>query len=473
MTWRAGFASVDITPPVGGTSPKGDGTGLRVVEAVWLPLQARVALFDDGARRCAFVALDLGTLLPETDRRLRAVVADVAELDAADVVISCTHTHNGPSTTPVFGIPVDTAYLALLESRLPSAVREAVTSLEPVVLAHGTTETEGLTFNRRPVYVGEEVRTHGPMWIPEYLRLEGPADGQVQVVIASREDGSVVGGMVNFSCHPHMTLSEPIYSADFAGALARKLDDRHGGLFLFLQGAQGNLSWHDMSEPGPPFDPGGRVAPWGLVPVSDAPDRVERWSDALVTAAETAMSGSQQVPLGIRSARRELTIEQRRPSSEVIDLAFWYLAQEPGSVDDDDYNLRATGHTHTFFTNAALQAQFSRDVIALDGLQRLGFAATPHDRLEVSAHLLGDVAFTAYPAEMFAEFGLRTKAESPFPRTIVCGLANGWFGYVPTQDSFDRGGYETRLANSSRLDVAAGDAMTDVALDLLRGLGRN
>ncbi|MFZ4696281.1 MAG: hypothetical protein ACOYMV_14270, partial [Verrucomicrobiia bacterium] len=40
---------------------------------------------------------------------------------------------------------------------------------------------------------------------------------------------------------------------------------------------------------------------------------------------------------------------------------------------------------------------------------------------------------------------------SPFRRTFVAGLANGYLGYMPTDAAFRKGGYETMPARSSRL----------------------
>jgi len=90
--------------------------------------------------------------------------------------------------------------------------------------------------------------------------------------------------------------------------------------------------------------------------------------------------------------------------------------------------------------------------------------------VEVQAIALGDVAFVAYPAEYFVEFGLRTKAGAPFANTFVAELGNGWHGYVPTAEAFAHGGYEPRLGDASRLAPEAGDLMCMTGLRLLHRL---
>jgi len=45
-------------------------------------------------------------------------------------------------------------------------------------------------------------------------------------------------------------------------------------------------------------------------------------------------------------------------------------------------------------------------------------------------------------------------------------------GYVPHRQAFDRGGYETTFAASSRMAPEAGDILADAAIELIRQEGR-
>jgi hypothetical protein len=224
-----------------------------------------------------------------------------------------------------------------------------------------------------------------------------------------------------------------------------------------------------MSKPLDPPENTSRIAPWGLPEVSEwtPSERIPRWTTALLAASDVAIETSFPVIGEIRTAVQEIELAQRRPTAEQEELALWYLAQPPGSVDDDAYNRKATGHAHTMYANSEYQAQFAREIIDLLGWQRLTLPAPLVERPEVIAITLGNVALVGYPGEMFAEFGLATKGRSPFTLTAVCGLTNGWYGYIPTADAFERGGFETRLASSSRLEIGAGDKLVSVVVDLL------
>ena len=134
----------------------------------------------------------------------------------------------------------------------------------------------------------------------------------------------------------------------------------------------------------------------------------------------------------VRVARRVLHIPQRRPTPEQVRLAKWYLEQAPELVDEDDFTRRMYGHDYTFYHNgAAVTDWFARETIGMWEWQRRVGTRELLEDVEVQAIAVGDIAFVGYPAEYFTEFGIRTKAESPFPTTFVAELANGWHGYVP------------------------------------------
>ena len=101
---------------------------------------------------------------------------------------------------------------------------------------------------------------------------------------------------------------------------------------------------------------------------------------------------------------------------------------------------------------------------------------------EVQAIRVGDIGFASAPAEYFVELQLDIKKRSPFKRTFVSELANGWVGYIPTKKAFeenmkdvpaesmkkfDHKGYEVRSALSRGFLPGVGEAIADTAVELL------
>lgn len=82
---------------------------------------------------------------------------------------------------------------------------------------------------------------------------------------------------------------------------------------------------------------------------------------------------------------------------------------------------------------------------------------------------VGDLAVCAIPFETFAETGLDIKRRSPFSRTVVLGIANGAYGYLPTPEQHKLGGYETWLG-TCRVQEDASVIITDALLEMLAEL---
>jgi neutral ceramidase len=90
-----------------------------------------------------------------------------------------------------------------------------------------------------------------------------------------------------------------------------------------------------------------------------------------------------------------------------------------------------------------------------------------YTRAEVQALRVGGTFLVALPGEMFVEYALRIKRESP-GRTFVVSLANGELqGYIVTPEAEAAGGYEAQM---SLFSAAAGDALTSTSLKLIQDL---
>ncbi|MDD4756183.1 MAG: hypothetical protein PHG29_08890, partial [Prolixibacteraceae bacterium] len=84
---------------------------------------------------------------------------------------------------------------------------------------------------------------------------------------------------------------------------------------------------------------------------------------------------------------------------------------------------------------------------------------------------INNFALVTFPGEVYVEFGLKVKELSPYPYTMVIGLANSHVGYIPAQEAFSQGGYEVRTAWTSQLTVDAGDILVNlVNRKILAGL---
>ena len=94
--------------------------------------------------------------------------------------------------------------------------------------------------------------------------------------------------------------------------------------------------------------------------------------------------------------------------------------------------------------------------------------AGPRDLpLEQICLALGDSALLTFPGELYTEIGQHIKAHSPFQRTFIIGLANGYVGYVPTRKAIGEGGY---AEDTRHVDEAAEQLVIEHSLALLHHL---
>jgi len=88
--------------------------------------------------------------------------------------------------------------------------------------------------------------------------------------------------------------------------------------------------------------------------------------------------------------------------------------------------------------------------------------------VEMQVIALGrDVAWVAWPGEIFVELGLSVKAGSPFTHTYNVELANGAIGYIPNKPAYPEGNYEVE---SARVAEGSGEMLVTSALRMLAEL---
>lgn len=256
--FRAGFASVSITPdaPDTWTDVDGDGKFTRKdtwedrngngrFDAVWLAgfqnrraaagvhdeLEAVAAVLEDGATRVGIVAADVVGLSRSFVESVRA--AHAARLGLDYLVVHSTHNHNGPDTQGIWGSSylrsgIDEAYMETLRARMGEALAAAVAGLAPARL-----EIAEITGRDRRFGT---VDTRPPYVIDDGLRV---------AVLREAAGGGVLGTLVNFGNHVELLWDRNFQlTADVAGyarrGLARGLD--YDG-DLFRPGLGGSALW--------------------------------------------------------------------------------------------------------------------------------------------------------------------------------------------------------------------------------------
>lgn len=415
------------------------------MEDVHDDLFAKALVIDDGSTRVALVSCDVAVLMGQTVAAAREVIQHLAGIPGENVMICATHTHDGPVVGrfssedypgPVlrsgFTTPLDSEFLAMLPRWIASAVCLAGRRLAPARLGVGSGCEERATFNRRYLDSTGTIRMHGsaPTSV-EIVGPEGPTDPEVGVLFAEDELGRLLTAAVNFTCHPTAAGHETVASADYCGyltgALARA--KQCTGEVLFVNGAAGNAGPVGRYSPDRREYGFGRCEYIGNLVAAEA-----------VRVIETTEPRS-DVRLRVATETLELPIREITPA----------MLDEARRVRDDE-------------SASLVDRVFGQETLLLEAIRR----RQPTESAEIQAIAIGDAAFVSIPAELFVEFGLQIKRRSPVPRTFIAGYANGMVGYIPTPVAFQNGGYETRLARSSKIIPESGDLLVEVALRALQ-----
>ena len=104
---------------------------------------------------------------------------------------------------------------------------------------------------------------------------------------------------------------------------------------------------------------------------------------------------------------------------------------------------------------------YARELILLQNLPQ---------EYPVPVHTLrvNDLGIAGLHGEVFVEIGLDIKERSPFPQTMVIGLANGSTGYIATDKALDEGSSETRLCRYVRSPKGTGKLWADTAVNVFK-----
>ena len=427
----AGASRVDITPdgPVWMEGMIRDHKS----EGIHDRLFARCVVLSndpDAREAVAIVSLDVCMIGSETALRAKDAIRKLSGILPQRVILAATHTHSGPATIGLFQ-PAEQEYLSELELRIADVVADAVSKLRSALISVGSASEHTISHYRR--FANEQGKVV-MYWEQDpalgHLKPLGEPDPEVGAVdVVDAQTGNRIGLVFNHAGHPNVMSGENyMISGDYAGAAARIVEDRLGGVGIFLNGAQGSVDIDNWRHRG-----------WEDVQTLGA-----RLAAAVQYAAETA-SPTEDDTLRFASVRYKLP--RRRISDEELVWAAEVLATTGGSVTaladgvGDDYKAVLYG--------------------------RLRECQDEEIDVEQTAFSVGDTALVSFPGELFTEIGLGIRAASPFKRTYIVGLANGCIGYVPTRRAIAQGGYEV---DTRQLDDSAAEVIEEMSLALLREL---
>ncbi len=416
--FKAGFARVDITPPI--------GTGLsgysmvRISDGIKDTLDLNAVAFSDGSNKAVVISADIINFRAYFNL-YRQQVAKAAGLPPEAVFIACTHTHTGPVIGAcIYGQTFDSfdkasTYERFVGERLADVAQLAIADLAPAKLSIARGEAKNISFIRRYRMKDGTCRTNPGRDNPDVVGPVGKPDEMVQLVRIDREGHDAIA-IVNFQCHPD-TIGGTKISADWPRVVRETVERALDGVkCIFINGAQGDSN-HICVDSSRKI-PSGRNIVYRHMGRVVAGAVLGAWD-----ACEPVAAG--KVGFGVR----ETKVKTNRPKPEELPEAerIWAL-YKAGKLSQ----IPGTGMQRT--TN---EAAARRKVYLKDGPDYFDFP--------LSAVTVGDsLAFVGFPGEPFTAYGTILKEKSPFRMTVPACITNGNFGYLPTDEALRETGYETQ-----------------------------
>ena len=89
-------------------------------------------------------------------------------------------------------------------------------------------------------------------------------------------------------------------------------------------------------------------------------------------------------------------------------------------------------------------------------------------KMPISALRIGDLSMVIAPYEMFSTSARTVKRDTPFDMTFIITCSGKHIGYIPTQEAYDYGCYES---HTSKLSPGTAEALVEGFVSLLKDAG--
>ena len=413
-------------------------------------LHARCLVLDDGKTKLALVVCDLLGMHRSVSVEARKLIEKATGIPAANVLISCTHTHS--ATSAIGDSPRSYAsdmelrdYQRFVARRIADGVQRATTLLRPAEIAFGRVDVPEHVFIRRwflkegtmppnPFGKIDKVKMNPGAGSADLVKPAGEPDPTVSFIAVREPSGRLISVYSAYSLHYVGGVGDGHISADYYGMYCEALKrlQQDGGndppfVAMMANGTSGDANNVNFRTPRP------------RKPAYEQMRYVAEDVAGKVNAALAKVSWQNGAALDARY--RELGVAWRKIDP---DLLTW-------AKDTEASTPRIQG-------KASLPLAYAARV------QKLA-QASPETKFPVQVLRIGDVCMGSSPCETFAETGLEFKKRSPFSKSFMVEIAHGYYGYMPTPRHFELGGYET-WPGTNNLEPQASVKMMDALLEM-------
>ena len=446
MSIKAGSATSNITPPLGTAIP--GGFRPRYAENIDDELFAKAIVIDDGSIQIALVTCDLIAVTQKMVEAAKQRIHDRCDIPPEHVMVNATHTHTAVAVANLLGVDEDNNYSEWVPLKIADAVELALLKLVPARIGFASVSEERITFNRRWYMKDGTVRMNPGVEHPDLVKPTGPIDPELAMMYVEAEDNTPISAVANFSLHYIGTDNGNAVSADYFGHFDRLMKRYLGEscISLLWNAASGQINNIDFSG----------ETKWTVGGHKQAVKMANVLAGHFITEMQFM---EMKESLSLSGKLDTLKFNRKTITDEDLSIADEILSVPAGSYDKYE-----TGPFSWVVGQPIPEGLV--DVYAME-CQRL--SKLP---LEMTAPIqviqFGDAAIVALPGEVFVETGFNIKANSDRKPLFLVSLANGYIGYICTDEALtEQGGYETWAAMSSLPDIGTTSSIETLVASLL------
>lgn len=380
--------------------------------AILAPLELRCLALSDGATQLILLSVDCFGLTRAATAEIRTAIHAATGVAPHHILVAASHTHCGPATTDLLGMPPDRPFLAAIERAALSSATAALASLRPATLGAGASSAH-FGINRRPLAA---IAGGAPPTTPAQpfsVNHGGLADPRVRMLlVADAASHAPLAVLFQYSCHP-TTLSGALglISPDYPGLARAAIENRLRCPALFLPGCCANVRPCTVDAATLQFRAGTQA---------DLAAFAEQLASAVVRAVAATAPSPLTHPLSARQV--ELTLPFAPPPSSE-QLATVLADTVPLSIDAK----------HPW-------ARRVQDLVATS-------AFPTAESTSMQCLRIGPLTLVTIPGEPVQEIGIAIERAAAHTAAFASevwavGYANDAVGYLVTERHKLEGGYE-------------------------------
>lgn len=458
-TLLSGFARVDITPPLGTPLVGYYNVIDRLAETILDNLEVNALAVSDGKNTVVMLSADLLFMHRATTAEFRQKISEECGIPVDNVLICCTHTHNGPMVdraAPDSSEPrlKGNLYIDHLGYQMVKAAKHAIADLKPSKLGYGVANVKNISFIRRYLMKNGSVRTNPDGYAADVVRPVSDIDDQVITLRFLREGGKDIA-LGNFGVHACCMAGGTRVSADFPRFVRETIEAVMDVHCVFFTGAQGDVNHIDFKRERLLTDP--------YVKEHDYVDEGYNYTVRInAKHIGRAIAGGMLEVYGdmdwvdvdtVGAVGAECVVPTQLPDPAELPWAEHVVALHNAGRDNE------IEHDPTRIKVGHVVARACRMMNLRNGPET---ASIP-----VCAVRVGPIAFVGIGGEPFTGIGLALKEQSPFTLTLPLCCTNGYEGYYPMQECYDKYDYE---AGSSPFAAGVAERIIETGVELMNKL---